>query len=283
MDDLTRIKGIGPAAAKRLAQAGIETFAQLAAIEDGEDGRAEQLGVRPAWIAEAARMVAQAATQVAEQQDTLGKPPRPDHGAEGSAEAPALPADSGAGDPQQDNPQNEARGGGDGNPAVPSREDALAMAALPAGLIAADQAVDAAFVEAIHAMRGPHELADTVQESMGVGDAPIAGVPDAPIGEASPAILSEADIDKLGRLGAGEVFQAAILQAHPRVKAAQAAWIAANPDRWPSAIVVVSSADGFRRGGQAHPKGETRYLPGAFDIVQLEQLLGEPKLKVTFE
>ena len=121
MDDLTRIKGIGKAAAKRLAEAGIETFAQLAAIEDGEDSRAEQIGVKAVWNAEAAQDVAQAATSVAEQQDTQGKPPRPDEQG-GSAEARPIPADSGAGDPQQDKSQSEGRGGGSGDPAVPARE-----------------------------------------------------------------------------------------------------------------------------------------------------------------
>lgn len=90
MDDLTRIDGIGKATARKLADAGIDTFAKLASIEDdGADGRAQQLGVKPGWIAEAARIVAQAATDVAEQRNT---------------------------------PESEDRGGGDGNPAVPSRE-----------------------------------------------------------------------------------------------------------------------------------------------------------------
>jgi hypothetical protein len=112
MDDLTRIKGIGPAAAKRLAQAGIDSFEKLA-----HDGIAGQNGIKVEWISEAAELLLAAANE-----DTEGKPPRPDLGAEGSAEAPALPADSGAGDPQQDNPVSEDRGSGSGDPAVPARE-----------------------------------------------------------------------------------------------------------------------------------------------------------------
>lgn len=210
MDDLTRIDGIGKATAKRLAVAGIETFAHLAAIEDGEDGRAEQLGVRPAWIAEAAKIVAE--SKVSEGQspadaaaapdpaglakaggdpsttaedpagddapsaidvagtDTEGKPPRPDHGAESTAEAAALPADSGAGDRQQDNPR-----GSSGTAREAPGTDGGTTAETPS----------------VGTQSGsPNPSSDTVQESMGVGDAPIAGVPDAPLGDEAEAVAA---------------------------------------------------------------------------------------------
>ncbi|WP_372885816.1 50S ribosomal protein L21 [Shimia sp.] len=50
-DDLTAITGVGPAAAKKLADAGITTFAQLAAVDvDSFDA----VKVKPEWVAQAA-------------------------------------------------------------------------------------------------------------------------------------------------------------------------------------------------------------------------------------
>lgn len=112
MDDLTRIKGIGKAAAKKLAAAGIDTFEKLA-----HDGLAGEHGVKLEWIAEAAELLHAAANQ-----NTEGKPPRPDE-QDGSAEAAAVPADGGAGDPHEVTPEREDRGGGDGKPAVPAGEE----------------------------------------------------------------------------------------------------------------------------------------------------------------
>ncbi|MBO9464771.1 50S ribosomal protein L21 [Tropicibacter sp. R15_0] len=49
-DDLTQINGVGPAAAKKLAEAGITTFAQLAAVDaDTFDGAK----VKPEWVDQA--------------------------------------------------------------------------------------------------------------------------------------------------------------------------------------------------------------------------------------
>jgi large subunit ribosomal protein L21 len=49
-DDLTQINGVGPAAAKKLADAGITTFAQLAAVAaDTFDGAK----VKPEWVEQA--------------------------------------------------------------------------------------------------------------------------------------------------------------------------------------------------------------------------------------
>lgn len=51
-DDLTQINGVGPAAAKKLAEAGITTFAQLAAV----DVDAVDVKVKPEWVAQAAEL-----------------------------------------------------------------------------------------------------------------------------------------------------------------------------------------------------------------------------------
>ena len=49
-DDLTAINGVGPAAAKKLAEAGITTFAQLAALDaDGFDA----VKIKPEWVEQA--------------------------------------------------------------------------------------------------------------------------------------------------------------------------------------------------------------------------------------
>ncbi len=49
-DDLTAITGVGPAAAKKLAEAGITTFAQLAAVDvDSFDA----VKVKPEWVEQA--------------------------------------------------------------------------------------------------------------------------------------------------------------------------------------------------------------------------------------
>ena len=229
MDDLTRIDGIGPATAKKLVAEGIDTFEKLA-----------QANVKPEWIHEAE-------TIVAERQNTEGKPPRPDLGAEGSAEAPALPADSGAGDPQQDNPR-----GSSGTAREASSTGGGTTAKTPS----------------VGTQSGsPNLSSDTVQESMGVGDAPIAGVSDAPIG-------GEAEID------AGLEM---LLRHYPLTLAAIRAYRAATPGRSPTLVQVTSKHDGFRRAGIAHAKGPTDYPAGSLSPDQLEQLLGEPKLKVTFE
>ncbi len=52
MDDLTKIDGIGPATAKRLAEAGFTTFEKLA-----HDGIAGEHGIKVEWIAEAAKLL----------------------------------------------------------------------------------------------------------------------------------------------------------------------------------------------------------------------------------
>lgn len=86
MDDLTRIKGLGRTAAKKLAEAGITTFEQLA-----HDGLAGHHGIQADWIAQAADLL---------HENTKEKPPRSDSEPEAQLQDGAgLPADSGAGDP----------------------------------------------------------------------------------------------------------------------------------------------------------------------------------------
>ena len=54
-DDLTAITGIGPAAAKKLAEAGVTTYAQLAAVDaDSFDA----VKVKPEWIEQAKELAA---------------------------------------------------------------------------------------------------------------------------------------------------------------------------------------------------------------------------------
>ncbi|WP_420325310.1 50S ribosomal protein L21 [Mameliella sp.] len=53
-DDLTQITGVGPAAAKKLAEAGITTFAQLATV-DPETFEAAK--VKPEWVEQAKTLV----------------------------------------------------------------------------------------------------------------------------------------------------------------------------------------------------------------------------------
>ncbi len=52
-DDLTAITGVGPAAAKKLAAAGITSYAQLAALSDDEAAAVEGVKIKPEWIAQA--------------------------------------------------------------------------------------------------------------------------------------------------------------------------------------------------------------------------------------
>jgi len=48
----------------------------------------------------------------------------------------------------------------------------------------------------------------------------------------------------------------------------------------PTGFRVISSTEGFRRGGVRHPKGSTEYPTDHFDPVQIEIMLGEPVLTV---
>ncbi|WP_170580403.1 50S ribosomal protein L21 [Ruegeria arenilitoris] len=52
-DDLTKITGVGPAAAKKLAEAGIESFAALAALSDEQIAAIETVKVKPEWVEQA--------------------------------------------------------------------------------------------------------------------------------------------------------------------------------------------------------------------------------------
>lgn len=52
-DDLTQLTGVGPAAAKKLAEAGIESFATLAALSDDQIAAIETVKVKPEWVEQA--------------------------------------------------------------------------------------------------------------------------------------------------------------------------------------------------------------------------------------
>ncbi len=52
-DDLTALTGVGPAAAKKLAEAGIESFAALAALSDEQIAAIDTIKVKPEWVEQA--------------------------------------------------------------------------------------------------------------------------------------------------------------------------------------------------------------------------------------
>ncbi|WP_170544696.1 50S ribosomal protein L21 [Ruegeria arenilitoris] len=52
-DDLTKLNGVGPAAAKKLAEAGIESFAALAALSDEQITAIDTIKVKPEWVEQA--------------------------------------------------------------------------------------------------------------------------------------------------------------------------------------------------------------------------------------
>ncbi|MGI9369447.1 MAG: 50S ribosomal protein L21 [Ruegeria sp.] len=52
-DDLTKLTGVGPAAAKKLAEAGIESFAALAALSEEQIAAIETVKVKPEWVEQA--------------------------------------------------------------------------------------------------------------------------------------------------------------------------------------------------------------------------------------
>ena len=55
-DDLTKLNGVGPAAAKKLAEAGISSFAQLAALSADEIAAIDAVKVKPEWVEQAAEL-----------------------------------------------------------------------------------------------------------------------------------------------------------------------------------------------------------------------------------
>ena len=55
-DDLTKLTGVGPAAAKKLADAGITSFSQLAALSADDAAAIDTVKIKPEWIAQAAEL-----------------------------------------------------------------------------------------------------------------------------------------------------------------------------------------------------------------------------------
>ena len=52
-DDLTQLTGVGPAAAKKLNEAGLTSFAQIAALSDDDIAGIDAVKVKPEWVAQA--------------------------------------------------------------------------------------------------------------------------------------------------------------------------------------------------------------------------------------
>jgi len=55
-DDLTQLTGVGPAAAKKLVEAGLSSFAQIAALSDNDIAAIDAVKVKPEWVAQAAEL-----------------------------------------------------------------------------------------------------------------------------------------------------------------------------------------------------------------------------------
>ncbi|MBT8154446.1 50S ribosomal protein L21 [Epibacterium ulvae] len=52
-DDLTKLTGVGPAAAKKLVEAGLSTFAQIAALSEDAIAAIDTIKVKPEWVEQA--------------------------------------------------------------------------------------------------------------------------------------------------------------------------------------------------------------------------------------
>ncbi|MFS4583338.1 50S ribosomal protein L21 [Phaeobacter sp. C3_T13_0] len=52
-DDLTELTGVGPAAAKKLEEAGLTSFAQIAALSDADIAAIDAVKVKPEWVEQA--------------------------------------------------------------------------------------------------------------------------------------------------------------------------------------------------------------------------------------
>jgi large subunit ribosomal protein L21 len=52
-DDLTQLTGVGPAAAKKLAEAGLTSFAQIAALSEDDIAGIDAIKVKPEWVEQA--------------------------------------------------------------------------------------------------------------------------------------------------------------------------------------------------------------------------------------
>ncbi|MBE1281845.1 MAG: 50S ribosomal protein L21 [Rhodobacteraceae bacterium] len=55
-DDLTKLTGVGPAAASKLNDAGITTFAQIAALSEDEIAAIDAVKIKPEWVEQAAEL-----------------------------------------------------------------------------------------------------------------------------------------------------------------------------------------------------------------------------------
>lgn len=55
-DDLTQLTGVGPAAAKKLVEAGLTSFAQVAALSADDIAAIDAIKVKPEWVEQAAEL-----------------------------------------------------------------------------------------------------------------------------------------------------------------------------------------------------------------------------------
>lgn len=83
----------------------------------------------------------------------------------------------------------------------------------------------------------------------------------------------------VGAISLGGDFTA-LSDRYPLTYAFFSSWAENEPETMPTAIVVKSKTDGFRRGGIAHSASGTTFLPGEFTPEQLEAFLGETELTV---
>ena len=83
----------------------------------------------------------------------------------------------------------------------------------------------------------------------------------------------------VGAISLGGDFSA-LSDRYPLAYAFFSSWAENERETMPTALVVKSKTDGFRRGGIAHSVAGLSLLPGEFTPEQLEAFLGEPELTV---
>lgn len=104
---------------------------------------------------------------------------------------------------------------------------------------------------------------------------------DNPAGSGDTPVLFGVDLAQGADVGAISVGDFSALSDHyPLTYAFFSSWAENEPETMPTALVVKSRTDGFRRGGIAHSVAGLSLLPGEFTPEQLEAFLGEPELTV---
>jgi hypothetical protein len=248
MDDLTRIDGIGKATAKKLAEAGIDSFDKLARFGEFPE-LADTVEVKVDWI-ERAREIAHAESEQAQQQEEAAP--------EGGETDDGKPgAGDGGGEPAN------AEEAGDGN-----------------GAAGGDQAGDGGAAQDMNSEGKP--LSPEVGPEAHSRDG--AGLPaDSRAGDRQMNSTNAPQSEEHG--GAGDTAGPALPQgddAYPALSAAAEAWRAAGNELPPKTVRITSRRDGFRRAGIAHTKEPADHPALRFGPDDLEALLSEPMLTVEF-